>query len=162
MTSHLVTMHKVAPSAVYSAPREMLDLTSLVSSLDTPLTKRPRRSTEDDPMAAPAPDIEVLPEVNPRVCFRIAFLNPSEKKALNVPVGAGGSVSSHGIAITVHSEPPAASLNTGDSIVVEQTASSSQDLSGHFILGGFTDSTGDRVETEVRLFALVQNKCTGG
>jgi hypothetical protein len=145
--NHLITTHKGSGSVYYTAPREMLVLSSLSSSLDIPMTKRLRRSQFEDDLA-PDCDIEVGEDVSSRVCFRVVFLNPRDKKTLQVPVGAGGGITQHGVAITIHKEIAGITTQHGDSLVVGESASASQELRGHFILGGFSSSSAARLKDE--------------
>jgi hypothetical protein len=150
MHNHLVSTHKRTSSVVYSVPRDMVTLEGLTSALDNPMTKR-ARTGNDEALMPGAPDIDMPQQAsdasNARVCFKIVFLNPHSKKTLNVPVGAGGTVRHHGVAITIHKETFGADVE--GCLVVNQCASESSDLHGHWILGGFTSAPRERVEREV-------------
>lgn len=141
MGEHLFTK-RAGSSALFSAPRDAVNMSSLVTELDVPLTKRFRSVGPD---VLDVPDIELPVASNKpestRVCFRIVFTGV--RKVISVPVGAGGVIKKGSVAITLHREH----LATDDAVVVEQVASNSVDLPAHFVLAGFSDL--ERAQAEV-------------
>jgi hypothetical protein len=120
-------------------------MTSLLSELDTPFAKRRKVSVKgpgEDEAATDIPDIECeLPRDAPsdRVCFRVVLVNPGQKKTVSVPIGAGGTLHSASIAITVYPERSGMGLGQDESFVVDQTPIASQDLSSFLICRSFAD-----------------------
>jgi hypothetical protein len=158
MFEHLLKNSTVA-YGVYSAPRDSLNLDSLVSQLDTPAYKRRRMQAlhQAGPDTEVAPDIE-MPSYPPRapssrVCFRICF--KGDRKTVSVPIGAGGQIKKGNIAITLHAEPEGIAVNDG--IVVENVSSASSELSAHFVLQGFHDIERAEAEASGRVCALQQD-----
>jgi hypothetical protein len=147
MQHHMLSTHS-SRSVLYSAPRDALSLRGLVAALDAPRSKRPRSSQEDLPSAPELECAAASADAGGRVCFKIVFLNPHQKKTIAVPIGAGGGIYQHGPAITIHREA-LGSEPGGVSLAVEQTASNSHDLQGHWLLSGFANCQRERVETEV-------------
>ncbi len=148
MGSHLMTNYS-GSSQVCSAPRDALNMSSLVGCLETPLTKR-RRLTTSHPDALDTPDVEVHPpRLSTRVCFRIVFI--CSRRTVPVAVGAGGSVKKSSIAISVHPEPDG--LGDSENVIVNQANVGVTALSSHFILDGFSDV--QRAESEVAVYKKV-------
>ncbi len=143
MGAHLMANYG-GSSQLFSAPRDALNMSSLVANLDTPLTKR-RRLTTSDPDVLETPDVEFHPQQLPsaRVCFRIVFT--CARRTVPVAVGAGGNIKQSSIAISVHSEPEG--LGDGENVIVGHTTSAASNFSSHFILDGFSDV--ERAESEV-------------
>ena len=110
-------------------------MTSLLSELDTPFAKRRKVSVKgpgEDEAATDIPDIECE-------LLRVVLVNPGQKKTVSVPIGAGGTLHSASIAITVYPERSGMGLGQDESFVVDQTPIASQDLSSFLIWRGFAD-----------------------